>query len=377
MINCASDYIEKIKLNPNYAVVYSEYVGTKSRYYSDSSLKNLTDNKHKGKLSDKSIKRLQNALDWLLLITKNKNADNLKNKGQFNFKVSMLTLTLPCDQLHDDNYVKKYMLNEFFTVIRKKYLLQNYIWRAEKTLKGNIHFHIIIDKYIFYKEVNTIWNNILKTHGYIEKYKENQELKHINGFYYDKKNSEKWSKSAQLKAYKNGVHTKWRNPSGTTDIHSLKKIKNAKNYLSKYITKSPELISETSKYCEMYKRVNNCLQVPIKIIDEIKKEVMKKLAVVGNLWYISRSLSKLKGIVLDITNEVGSELNSFRAKSIELVNYTDFCAIYKFSIKDIFRLGFENLGNKVKEYIFNLRQLFYAADEDVSSNLGLPLFVFE
>jgi hypothetical protein len=376
MINVAPDYIEILKINPDYALIYNEYVGDRSRYYSEKSISNLIKNKHKGELSKKAVNRLHTALDWMLLIAKNKTADNLKNKGQFKFKVSMLTLTLPCEQLHDDLFIKKMMLNEFLTILRKKYNLQNYIWKAEKQGNGNIHFHLIIDKYIFYKDINNVWNQILDTHGYIEKYRKNQQKKHEKGFYYDKKKSKRWSKSAQLKAFKQGVKTNWRQPTGTTDIHSLKKIRNAKSYLSKYISKNPDVIKEVNKYSQMYCRVYDVQHVPADKLEEIKIEVKKKLSIVGNLWYVSRSLSELKGIIMEISDEIGKELNSFRAKALESVIEKDFCTIFKFSIKDIFKNNFTHLGEKVKEYILKMRSLFYPPGELIGSPLGLPLNIF-
>ena len=223
MINASSDYIDILKINPSYAVVYQEYVGDRSRYNNENSAKNLEHNKHSGEMSKKAVMRLQTALDWMLLVSKRKDADSLRGTGKFKFKVSMITLTLPAVQIHNDLYVKKMMLNEFFTVIRKKFNIQNYIWKAEKQGNGNIHFHIIIDKYIFYKDINRIWNQILNTHGYIEIYRANQQKKHENGFYYDKKISKHWSKSAQLKALKTAYIPIGRNQQDRPIFTPLKK----------------------------------------------------------------------------------------------------------------------------------------------------------
>lgn len=366
-----------IKIQPGYCVCYNEYIGNRTKDFSKISLDNLTENKHKGNLSDKAIKRLYNALDWLLIIAKNKTADKLKGPGSFNYKLAMLTLTLPCAQLHDDLYIKKYMLNEFLTIIRKKFNLQNYIWKAEKQQNGSIHFHLIIDKYIFYKDINNVWNNILTTHGYINQYRLNQEKKHEHGFFYDKKISTSWNKSKQLAAYKNGFKTHWSCPTGTTDIHSLKKIKNTRAYLAKYITKNPDVSKACAEYNDKYNQRYNVQYTPPKIQEEIRKEVKKKLSVQGNLWYISQSLSKLKGAIIEVSNAIGKELNWFRAKFKEKVLFKDFCAIYKFSIKDIFKFKFTQIMDLVKNYVYNLRDLFYPPGEPIGSPLGIPLNIFE
>ena len=377
MINLHQDYIPLIKIHPSYAVCYSEYCGERTRSRSDNCNENLIRNKHTGEMSKKAVKRLYVALDWMLLCARKKSADHVIRSGSFNFKLSMLTLTLPAAQMHTDLYIKKMMLNEFLTIARKKYNLQNYIWKAEKQGNGNIHFHLILDKYIFYKDINRIWNNILGTHGYINKYKENQENKHALGFAFDKSTNKRWNKTAQLKAYKNGVRTHWQQPTATTDIHSLKKITNAKAYLGKYVTKNPDVNTEVSKYTEMYKRVHKVESVPFAEYQEIKTEVKRKLSVQGNLWYISQSLSKLKGICIEITNEVGAELNAFRKKFKDKVLYKDYCAIYKFSLKDIFKLGYTKIGGIVKDYILGLRSVFYPPGELTFSPLGIPLPLFD
>jgi len=264
-----------IKIHPDYSVGYNEYIGDRYKKNWDKSLENLEDNKHKGNLSYKAIRRLYTALDWMLLVSRPKTADGIRSLGQFSYKIAMLTLTLPCEQMHDDLYCKKYMLNEFLTIIRKKYNLQNYIWKAEKQKNGSIHFHLIIDKYIFYKDINKIWNKILSTQGYIEQYRKNQQAKHANGFYYDKKHSKHWNKSAQLKAYKNGINSNWCNPTGTTDIHSLKKIKNARAYLAKYITKNPEYSTAFDTAAEEYKQSNNVQSLSYNAVKEIKLKIKR------------------------------------------------------------------------------------------------------
>jgi len=366
-----------LKLQPKHAVLYQEYTGTRSRQNSGQSLANLEKNKHKNKLSEASVKRLYMALDWLLTIARKKKADNLRVNRQFEFKISMLTLTLPCEQLHDDLYVKKYLLNEFLSIVRVKYNLQNYIWKAEKQGNGSIHFHIIIDKYIFYAEVNKIWNKILDFHGYIAKYRENQEELHKNGFTYKHYKNDTHTRSKQLAAYKKGIATAWRNPTGTTDIHSLKNIKNAKAYLAKYISKNPDVENKVNVEIEAYKKKHSTNQLATETIEEITATVKKKLSINGNLWYISRSLSKLKGIKMFVNVDIDEELQWFKKVSVGKIIDCDFCTVLKISLTDIFKFKMPKLMEKVKNYVNELRSVFYPVGEIAYSPLGLPLNIFD
>src|SRR5208282_358408 len=174
MIKGYSDYQPMLKVNPHNVIIWQQYVGEHSRHSAQLSLKNLELSKQKKDISKKAQQRLSAALHWMLLLANKKQAENLHTNKLFTYRLAMLTLTLPAAQMHYDLFIKKYLLNEFLTIIRKKYNVVNYIWKAEKQFNGNVHFHLIIDKFIHYREANSIWNKILDTHGYIQAYRANQ-----------------------------------------------------------------------------------------------------------------------------------------------------------------------------------------------------------
>ena len=93
-----------------------------------------------------------------------------------------------------DIEVKK-LLNTYLQFLRDRYYLDVYMWKAEVQERGNIHFHIIINKFVWANYLTNAWNRILKRNG--------------------------------LNTSKNCV-----------DIHSIRKIKNLKKYFSKYMTKN-------------------------------------------------------------------------------------------------------------------------------------------
>jgi hypothetical protein len=124
-------------------------------------------------------------------------------KKSIKYYVNFITLTLSAKQAHSDQHIKREMLGRFMEEIREKYGVINYIWKAEAQKNGNIHFHILIDRYIPHTEIRRIWNSIQDTNGYIDK------------FY---------------------IHQSHRNPN-STDIHQAKKIRNTLKYITKYITK--------------------------------------------------------------------------------------------------------------------------------------------
>jgi hypothetical protein len=85
-------------------------------------------------------------------------------------KLVFITVTLSDRQKHDDNYIKRYLLNSFLQNIIRHSDSHYYCWIAEKQKNGNVHFHIIFDRYIDKEVIQKYWNSIQEKHGYLDKY---------------------------------------------------------------------------------------------------------------------------------------------------------------------------------------------------------------
>lgn len=157
-----------------------------------------------GVVSYSARKQINTAIDWLLLLAKDKTTLNHATKTFYKWKVSFVTLTLAAKQCHSDNEIKAKLLNQFLIECKRTYGTKNYLWRAEAQKNGNIHFHIIFDKFIPWKEIRDRWNRIQNKLGYVDRFQE--KFKH-------------------------------RNPNGT-DVHSVIKVSNLAAYFSKYLTKN-------------------------------------------------------------------------------------------------------------------------------------------
>jgi len=351
---------------------------TQSSIYTNSnSLANLKKAKHTGIISKKAVRRLYNAMDWLLLIARNKWAENNHNHRLFKYKLGMITLTLPSKQMHTDNEIKHHCLNHFFTILRTKFDLQNYIWKAEKQKNGNIHFHIVIDKYIDHSVIRPVWNDILSKLGYIEAYRREQIEFHKNGFKPRPELFKKWSLKKQIEAYKSGKIHNWSNPNSTDGPHSLKKIKNAKAYLAKYLTKNPDVYEAyKQERMEAIKKNNNNSLDPSQSHD-LYEAVKKRMAIQGNLWYISQSLSKLKQVKTSISEELADELSTIEQLEPKRVKHLDYCTIFQYDIYELIKAGAKIMCNKIKDYIIELRDRYYPPGSGRYSDLGIPLLIFD
>jgi len=254
-----------------------------------------SDRSAKGKVSAIAKRKILRALKYLLLMANEKTIHNIYTGRMFKFKIAFITLTLPSQQIHDDNQIKSELLNQFLIELRKFYKVKNYIWRAEKQKNGNLHFHIIVDKFIPQQELRDRWNRIINKLGYVDRYREAQKEWHKNGFRVRKELLKTWPKEKQLAAYKRGQKINWNSPN-TTDIHSVQKIHNVKQYIAKYLTK------------EEIEKVKN--ENPTSEITEQK----------GRIWSCSSELSNVKGaqMVLDsqITDEIEELIESGEVKLI-------------------------------------------------------------
>ncbi|NJL14170.1 MAG: hypothetical protein HC913_14945 [Microscillaceae bacterium] len=137
---------------------------------------------------------------------------------------------MPAKQEHTDKDIKNKMLKPFLQDLKSKYGVKCYLWVAEAQENGNIHFHILVDKFLdnrtYYKDssgkkierakedpayqaITRLWNLKLAPFDYIKRYNENQLAKG------------------------NKPHFQ----PNSVDIHYIKKQDNVAAYITAYMTK--------------------------------------------------------------------------------------------------------------------------------------------
>jgi hypothetical protein len=115
----------------------------------------------------------------------------------------IVTLTLPSTQMHTDKEIKREALMRFVEKLKYNFDVRFYYWVAEKQLNQNIHFHLLIDRFIDHKYVRDKWNERLDNMGYIRAF-------------YDKHGH--------------------KNPN-STDIQAIKSLVHSSDYVTKYTSK--------------------------------------------------------------------------------------------------------------------------------------------
>lgn len=227
------------------------------------------------------------------------------SRKQFMKKIDLhftfVTLTLPSRQNHTDQELKRNALDPFIRQLKRVHRVKHYFWVCEVQKNDNAHFHLIIDRAIDALDLRKLWNGYMEDLGYIDDYRWNQELHHRDGFKPRAHLFKKWPLQAQIQSYIRGKKSNWSDPN-STDIHSLKKIRNLGAYCSKYLTK------ET---------------------DGRKVE--------GRLWGCSDGLRDLDAIDIPLSEPVRVQLRELAQFERSRLFEADFSwTIYRFSPDDLF-----------------------------------------
>jgi len=262
--------VQHVNVYPHKLVSYVQPIEGRERSHAQrANHVNLQDNSTEGIMSEKARKRIEVALYWLLFKAKKKKVWCNDSGTMFSFKVNFITLTLPAEQIHSDEEIKSVVLKSFIDKCVRSHGLVNYIWRAEAQANGNIHFHLTTDVFIHYKKIQQMWNDSCELLGYVSRFES------------------KW---------------KHRKPN-STDVHSVKHVKNLARYISKYISKHREFvcIGELRQSGDEVREVlygsrEYRSEAPEKKKGKVIGHVLggRVRRITGRLWFCSRSLSSCK-----------------------------------------------------------------------------------
>lgn len=272
------------------------------------------DNAQKGKISDRAARRLKDKVNWLVFKSKKQKVKYPNGTISENFRISFITLTLPSQQRHADIEIKR-IFNNFLTTLRKKYNMTDYVWKAELQKNQNIHFHLTTNIFIHHATIRTLWNNCINRLGYVSEYQshfkrmsfEEYRLLRLENA---KKSKNKVSEEDIVKSYNDGKKNKWSNPN-STDVKTVFRVDNLAAYLAKYLSK------KTAKNTE----------------DEAMQKRIKAFG--GNIWYCSRSLSRLSSYKTVICNEYHSFLVKLMNLKNIIIKQYDYCTVLYFDLSKI------------------------------------------
>lgn len=197
--------------------------------------------KSNGQLSVNAKRKMSRAIEYLVTLAQPKKVHEKLTGKTINFKLAFITLTLPSAQIHTDSEIINKCLNQFLVECRKYHNVKNYVWRAEKQENGNIHFHLLIDKFIPWYMMRNSWNRILNKLGYVDRFQEKHGHSQPN----------------------------------STDIHSTKRVKNIQAYLMKYMSKSEQNTNQSGRIWSCNQELSNVKGCQLYIDREVHEELQK------------------------------------------------------------------------------------------------------
>lgn len=282
-----SESIPCISVRPSYFTIYNQCASGRSRSRAQyENEKNLRNNDHGGRISFKARKRISQGIDWLLYISSEQEFTHFKFKRKYRFKVNFITLTLASKQIHSDQIIKSELLNQLLIESKLKWNVTEYLWRAEPQRNGNIHFHILTNKFIPWSELRNTWNRIQDKLGYL------QRSKH----------------------YRDG----WQ--PNSTDVHSVRKVKNLSAYLGKYCTKQ----------------------------SNVRK-------IEGNNWGLSQGLSRMKSGRDLRFNDIEREIRKVRDLMPEVIKEYEYATVFYISSEELKKIGCLSIVGILDEYVEEVR----------------------
>lgn len=310
------DFVPTLIVHPDRLVCYSRFQGSNHKRFDLKELMlNPRANYHNNKISTTAGKKMSKAINYMVYLAKPKKLTTTLFKVPKTFKLSFVTLTLSSSQVHTDTEIKSKLLNQFLVEAKQRWNVVNYVWRAEKQSNGNLHFHIITDKFVPWHELRSVWNRIQNKLGYVSAYQNQIKEFHKSGFKVRTDLLKQWSYKQQIKAYKVGKANDFSNPN-STDIHSVTKVRNLASYVKKYMQKVNE------------------------------NEVIE-----GRLWGCSYELSNLKGASTEIDGFVSDDINKLVEKFKPRVYSDERCKIFFIEIDKVLNSDFPEIVTTWFNYI--------------------------
>ena len=313
------DIIPTVAVNPDCITVYNQIYWHRPPARHER-LKNLgeTDKKHHGKVSSHARRKIGKAIEYTLFMANDKVLPDTASGRAYKFRIAFITLTLPSSQVHTDNQIKDQCLNQLLVELRKRYRVKNYVWRAEKQKNGNIHFHLLVDKFIPWSELRDRWNRIVNKLGYVDRYRDEMRRFHSEGFKAREELLANWDYKAQVKAYQKGKANDWNSPN-STDIHAVHKVRDIKNYVSKYATKD-----------EQYGEVT------------------------GRMWGCSESLSQIKGGQIEVDSQIFDELTKIVDEGKARVYQGEHFSVIYINIQKVQHMHCDALFQRFASYMLSV-----------------------
>lgn len=200
--------VEKVKINANTISVFNSCIDAPP-VVRESDYINFMDNFHDLEMSAGAVKTLKKSVNTILYLSRKAHYDKYRRAvGCLSFRqnaekqkavkyaqnshlCTFITLTLPATQTHTDRELTTNLLNPFLSYARKYFYVRYYVWKKELQQNGNLHFHLVTDRFIKADCLRNAWNRLCnkgKVKGvaapfdYVDRYRAKMLTLYANGF---------------------------------------------------------------------------------------------------------------------------------------------------------------------------------------------------
>lgn len=193
-------YVPMLQIKNSEVIVYKEWRGPRTYHNQDNPFSDRA--AYSGSVTDGSVKRLKKCISLLVQKSPRISIYNPVAKCHHPFRLSFITLTIADQKRDTAKDVYKNCMAKWLRWARRAGMT-DYVWKAELQQRGALHYHLSTNMFMHWEEVRDVWNKYQRKAGYLDKY-----------------------------AKQNG-HFK----ANSTDVHSIRKVKDIERYLSKYMQK--------------------------------------------------------------------------------------------------------------------------------------------
>jgi hypothetical protein len=303
----------KVKVSGNFLILSSgSPEGTSRRKEKRPEISDLHSLRFQGTLSGKSRSKIRSLLSRWNYSIEEYNQSESRLSSRFQRKFGFLTLTLPSQQIESHKDVKRNHLNKFLIWLTRSYPTCSYFWKGELQKNGNIHFHILLDQFIPWREIRSQWNKILEVAGYVSAFRESCISKGWQIWEKYRLDHPKIDPEKCFKAWKDHMESDFMDPN-SIDIHKLDDVDNVINYVLKYLSK--QVNSDSSE---------NAQDNP-------------QLQDFGRIWGCSDILREIPPMEAKITTEEMKQIEEYISKDVIKELETEYCRVIILPHKQIIR----------------------------------------
>lgn len=195
-------FVEALQFRNDSVILYDHYIGPRRASAGSRMIGQFRQLAYSGTVSLGAVRRIRRTIDLLLQASPLTITFNPVTGKYFPFSINFITLTIPASVPVDNRFAYKELLKPFLRWLRSRGV-EHYIWKVELQRRGQLHWHITTNRFVHYAEIQKQWNKILRRADMLSEF--------VAKFGHYCPNS--------------------------TDVHSVRNIRNIGAYLSKYLAK--------------------------------------------------------------------------------------------------------------------------------------------